>query len=70
MTIRMSKDDGKTWPISRVVDPGIGGYSDLAITADGTVLCLYEAGGVNGKDTDPSRLTLVRVTLNPKALRK
>lgn len=45
LTIRLSTDEGKSWPISRVIDPGVAGYSDLAVAPDGTVLCLYEHGG-------------------------
>ncbi len=42
ITIKCSKDDGKTWPISKVLEPGPSGYSDLAILNDGTILCFYE----------------------------
>ncbi|MCI0627928.1 MAG: glycoside hydrolase [Acidobacteria bacterium] len=43
MTVRMSEDDGKTWPVSKVLYEGLSAYSDLAIAADQTILCLYEA---------------------------
>ena len=43
LCIKLSRDDGKTWPINKVLDPGKAAYSDLAVLADGTVLCLYEA---------------------------
>jgi sialidase-1 len=43
LCIKLSRDDGKTWPINKVLDPGKAAYSDLAILPDGTVLCLYEA---------------------------
>jgi sialidase-1 len=43
-TIKLSTDDGKTWPVSRVIDAGPFSYSDLAASPDGTVYCLYEAG--------------------------
>lgn len=42
MTVRMSFDDGKTWPISRVVDPGQSEYSCLTVLEDGTIGLLYE----------------------------
>jgi len=42
LTVKMSMDDGKTWPMSEVLEPGPSGYSDLAQLADGTLLCLYE----------------------------
>jgi sialidase-1 len=42
LTVRMSEDDGATWPVSRSLEPGITGYADLAVLPDGTVLCLSE----------------------------
>jgi sialidase-1 len=42
LAIKLSRDDGKTWPVSKVLDPGNSAYSDLAVLPDGTVLCLYE----------------------------
>ncbi len=44
MTVRLSLDDGCTWPISRTIEPGPSGYSDLATLPDGTILCLFERG--------------------------
>jgi sialidase-1 len=43
LSIKLSRDDGKTWPINKTLDPGKAAYSDLAVLPDGTVLCLYEA---------------------------
>lgn len=43
LTARMSYDEGKTWPVVKVLDPGKVGYSDLAIGKDGMIYCLYEA---------------------------
>ncbi|MBI5685250.1 MAG: FAD-dependent oxidoreductase [Verrucomicrobia bacterium] len=43
LTVKMSLDDGATWPVSKILEPGPAGYSDLAVLADGTILCLYEA---------------------------
>ncbi|PHQ37004.1 sialidase family protein [Rhodopirellula bahusiensis] len=48
VTIRLSTDDCQTWPVSRVLQPGISGYSDLAVATDGTIYCLYERGGDDG----------------------
>jgi sialidase-1 len=42
LTIKLSRDDGKTWPIQKTLDEGPSAYSDLAILPDGTILCLYE----------------------------
>ncbi|WP_161554691.1 sialidase family protein [Ereboglobus luteus] len=44
LTVKLSYDDGKTWPVSKVIDPGRSSYSDLAMLPDGTILCLYEHG--------------------------
>ncbi len=43
LTIKLSRDDGKTWPVNKTLDAGPSAYSDLAVLPDGTVLCLYEA---------------------------
>jgi sialidase-1 len=64
LVIKMSRDDGKTWPVSRVLDPGVAGYSDLAVLPDGSILCLYERGGEKGISTRTAYLTLARFTLD------
>ncbi|MGV8095430.1 MAG: exo-alpha-sialidase [Mangrovibacterium sp.] len=47
LTIRMSYDEGHTWPVSKIIDPGIAGYSDIAVTPDGRIHCLYEGGSLS-----------------------
>lgn len=42
LSIKLSRDDGRTWVINKTLEPGKSAYSDLAVLADGTVLCLYE----------------------------
>jgi sialidase-1 len=42
LSIKLSRDDGNTWPISKTLDAGPSAYSDLAVLPDGTVLCLWE----------------------------
>ncbi|HTM49415.1 MAG TPA: sialidase family protein [Bryobacteraceae bacterium] len=44
MTVRLSPDDGKTWPVSRVLHEGPAAYSSLAVLNDGTIGILYERG--------------------------
>lgn len=44
VTIQASYDDGRTWPVRKLLQPGPGAYSDLAVLPDGTVLCLFESG--------------------------
>jgi sialidase-1 len=44
MTIKMSLDEGNSWPISKVVHSGPSAYSDLGILNSNKVGCLFEAG--------------------------
>ncbi len=44
MTVRLSYDEGKTWPIAKLVHEGPSSYSCLAVTNDGMMLCIYEGG--------------------------
>ncbi len=44
LTVRSSTDDGKSWPVERLLNPGPSAYSSLARLPDGTILCLYEGG--------------------------
>ena len=46
-TVHVSHDEGKTWPVSRVLFPGSFGYCVLARLHDGTVGCLFETDGAN-----------------------
>ena len=41
-TVRLSEDDGATWPVSRELVPGDFAYSCLAVLPDRSVACLYE----------------------------
>lgn len=62
LTVRLSRDGGRTFPWKRVLEPGPSGYSDLAVLPDGTVLCLYERGENAASRT--AYLTLARFPLN------
>jgi sialidase-1 len=44
-TIHISYDEGKTWPIKRVLRPGSFAYSVLTRFPDGTIGCLFEERG-------------------------
>ncbi|WP_379010156.1 exo-alpha-sialidase [Parapedobacter sp. GCM10030251] len=61
LTLKVSADNGKTWPVEHVVNAGISGYSDLAIGPDGTIYCLFETK-LNPKDS--WSLVLKRLTLD------
>jgi sialidase-1 len=51
MTLRASFDEGKTWPVARLLDPRPAAYSCLAILPDGQIGILYEAGQKNPYET-------------------
>jgi sialidase-1 len=44
-TIRLSRDEGRTWPVSRVLYPVKFGYSCLTSLANGAIGCLFEREG-------------------------
>lgn len=44
LTVRLSLDEGITWPHARLLYAGPSAYSDLAIAPDGLGLCFYERG--------------------------
>ena len=67
LSIKLSDDEGETWKIDKVLEAGYSAYSDLAVTPDGTILCLYERGresdGAKKKPTSYAYLTLARFNL-------
>jgi sialidase-1 len=62
LSIKLSYDEGQTWPVNKVLEPGASAYSDLAVLPDGTILCWYERAPENNKGAY-GRLTLARFTL-------
>ena len=42
VSIKLSYDEGETWPVNKSLEPTTSAYSDLAALADGTILCFYE----------------------------
>jgi sialidase-1 len=60
LTIRLSLDEGKTWPIRRVLHAGPSAYSCLAVLPDGSIGCLYEGG----KDFRYEKIIFARFNLN------
>jgi sialidase-1 len=61
LSIKISRDEGQTWPVNKTLEPGPSMYSDLAVTHSGTILCFY------GRGTKPgfagAGLTLARFNL-------
>ena len=60
----MSEDDGKTWPHKRTIEPGVSGYSDLAVGPDGAAYCIYENGTPTDRGTHVKYLTVARFSLD------
>jgi sialidase-1 len=44
LTLRLSFDEGASWPLSKVLHAGPSAYSDLAVLPDGRIACLFESG--------------------------
>ena len=38
VSVKLSYDEGQTWPVSKTVEPGWSAYTDLAVTKSGTIL--------------------------------
>ncbi|MDF1753843.1 MAG: FAD-dependent oxidoreductase [Verrucomicrobiales bacterium] len=49
LSIKLSYDEAKTWPVNRTLEESFSGYSDLAVLNDGTMLCFYERGSTDQK---------------------
>lgn len=64
VSVKLSYDESETWPVTRTLEPGFSGYSDLAVANDGTILCFYERGSTDGKTIyNTGSLTLARFNL-------
>jgi sialidase-1 len=63
LSARLSYDDAKTWPTVKTIESGISGYSDLAATPTGTILCFYERGGLEKNHYRTRWLTVARFNL-------
>ncbi len=61
LVIKLSRDDGATWSVSRTLEAGPSAYSDLAVLPDGTVVCLYE----KGSDISAARFNLAWLEAKP-----
>jgi sialidase-1 len=60
LTVRVSYDEGLTWPISKLIYDGPAAYSCLAILPDKSIACLFECG----KKTPYDTITLARFPLS------
>ena len=60
MTVRMSNDNGKTWPVKKVIYEGPSAYSCLTILPNGKIGLLYE----NGAESPYERISFVSLDVN------
>ena len=44
MAVKLSYDEGETWPVAKILHPGPSAYSCLTVLSDGTIGLLYEGG--------------------------
>lgn len=65
VSVKLSRDEGQTWPVSKSIEPGPSMYSDIAVTKSGTILCFYGRSGDGSvlAHFAGGRLTLARFNL-------
>ena len=51
MTVKLSRDEGATWPAAKTLHAGPSAYSCLAVLPDGAIGCLFEAGAESPYET-------------------
>jgi len=59
MTVRLSYDEGKTWPVAKLLNGGGSAYSCLTVLPDMQIGCLYERGRHHAAE----RVTFARFSL-------
>jgi len=59
MTVRLSYNEGKSWPVAKVIHDGPAAYSDLVVLPNGSIGCLYERGDEHAYET----ISFARFTL-------
>jgi len=63
MTVRVSYDEGKTWPVARQIFDGYSGYSSLTVLPNGDIGCLYNAGDDPGRNWYEAAIYFARISL-------
>lgn len=63
LRLRLSYDEGATWPVSKLLQEGATGYSDMAAGPDGTIYVLYEHVTPGSGQTRKHSIRIARVTL-------
>ena len=65
MSVKLSRDEGRSWVVNKLIEDGPSAYSDIGVTQNGTILCFYGRAG-DGKGMTAwsgGRLTLARFNL-------
>jgi sialidase-1 len=64
VTVRLSYDEGKTWPVAKLIRNGPGAYSSMTVLPDGSVGILFETGEIYGGFADHyGKLVFARVNV-------
>jgi sialidase-1 len=63
VTLKVSYDEGKTWPLVKALEPGRSGYSDLALGPDGMIYCFYERDNFGKNHHNTKHLCVARFNL-------
>ena len=65
VSVKLSRDEGQSWPVNKSIEPGPSMYSDIAVTTAGTILCFYgRSGDTKGAAAFAGgRLTVARFNL-------
>jgi len=64
MTVRISYDEGKTWPVAKLIKQGTAAYSCLTAFPDGTIGLVYETGNNYGDTAEYySKISFARFNL-------
>ncbi len=60
MTVRMSYDEGKSWPVAKLLHEGPSAYSSLVVLPDKSIGCFYERGDEHAYE----KITFARFSLD------
>jgi sialidase-1 len=61
VSVKVSYDEGKTWAVSKSIEPSWSSYSDIGVTQAKTILCFYGTG--DKASFAGAKLTLARFNL-------
>jgi len=65
VTVRLSYDEGKSWPVAKLIHKGPGAYSSMTVFPDGSIGILFETGETYDSYVDHyGKLVFARFTLD------